>query len=83
MDFIVGLPHNARKVDLIWVIVDRFTMSAHFIPVHTRFTAKNYVEIFIARILCLHGVPKMIVSNRGLQFVAHFWENCMLPSELI
>jgi hypothetical protein len=74
MDFIVGLPHNARKVDLIWVIVDRFTMSAHFIPVHTRFTAKNYVEIFIARILCLHGVPKMIVSNRGLQFVAHFWE---------
>jgi hypothetical protein len=42
MDFIVGLPPTACKVDSIWVIVDRFTKSAHFILVHTRFTAEKY-----------------------------------------
>jgi hypothetical protein len=69
IDFIVGLPPTTYKVDSIWVTVDRLTKSAHFIPVQTRFTAKKYVEIYIARILCLHGVP-----DRGSQFVAHFWE---------
>jgi hypothetical protein len=72
MDFIVGLPPTAYKVDSIWVIVDRLTKSAHFIPVQTRFTAKKYTEIYIARILCLHGVLKTIISDRGSQFVAHF-----------
>jgi hypothetical protein len=72
MDFIVGLPLTACKVDSIWVIVDRFTKSAHFIPVQTRFTAEKYTKIYIAHILCLHEVPKMIVSDRGSQFVAHF-----------
>jgi hypothetical protein len=72
MDFIVGLPPTAYKVDSIWVIVDRLTKSAHFIPVQTRFTAKKYAEIYIARILCLHGVLKTIISDRGSQFVAHF-----------
>jgi hypothetical protein len=74
MDFIVGLPLTAHKVDSIWVIVDHFTKSAHFIPMHTRFIAEKYVEISIAHILCLHGVSKMIVSDRGSQFVACFWE---------
>jgi hypothetical protein len=36
--------------------------------------AEKYAELYIARILCLHGVPKTIISNRGTQFVAHFWE---------
>jgi hypothetical protein len=72
--FIVGLPPTGRKVDSIWVIIDRFTNSAHFIPMHTRFTTEKYVELYIACILYLHGVPKMIVSDRGSQFVARFWE---------
>jgi hypothetical protein len=42
MDFIVVLPLTAYKVDSIWVIVDRFTKSAHFILMHTRFTAEKY-----------------------------------------
>jgi hypothetical protein len=74
MDFIVGLPLTARKFDLIWVIVDRLTKSAHFIPVHTKYRVEKYAEIYIARMLCLHGVPKMIISDRGSQFIAHFWE---------
>jgi hypothetical protein len=72
MDFIVGLPPTGCKVDSIWVILDRFTKSDHFILMHTRFTAEKYAEIYIARILYLHVVPKMIVFDRGSQFLAHF-----------
>jgi hypothetical protein len=56
------------------VIVDRLTKSTHFIPVHTKYRVEKYAEIYIARVLCLHGVLKMIISDRGSQFVAHFWE---------
>jgi hypothetical protein len=72
MDFIVGLPLTAHKVDAIWMIFYHFTKYAHFIPVHTCFIAEKYVEIYIARILCLHGFPKMIISDRGSSFVARF-----------
>jgi hypothetical protein len=63
INFIVGLPPSAHKFDSIWVIVDRFTKSAHFIPVHTNYMAKKYTELYIARILCLHGVSKTIISD--------------------
>jgi hypothetical protein len=65
IDFIVGLPPSARKFDSIWVIIDRFTKSTHFIPVHTNYMVEKYAELYIARILCLHGVSKTIVSDRG------------------
>jgi hypothetical protein len=58
----------------IWVILDRLTKSAHFIPVNTNYNVQKYTEIYVARVLCLHGVPKMIISDRGSQIVAHFWE---------
>jgi hypothetical protein len=74
MDFIVGLPLTAHKFDLICVIVDRLNKSAHFIPVHTNYRVEKYAEIYIACMLCLHRVLKMIISDRGSQFVAHFWE---------
>jgi hypothetical protein len=74
MDFIVGLPLTACKFDLIWVIVDRLSKSTHFIPVHTRYDVRRYAEIYIARVLCLHGVLKTIISDRGSQFVTRFWE---------
>jgi hypothetical protein len=74
MHFIVGLPLTARKFDLIWVIVDHLSKSAHFIPVNTKYRVEKYAEIYIAQVLCLHGVPKTIISDRGSQFIAHFWE---------
>jgi transposase InsO family protein len=74
MYFIVGLPLTARKYNLIWVIVDRVTKSTHFILMNTNYNIQKYAEIYIARVLCLHEVPKMIVSDRGSQFVARFWE---------
>ena len=74
MDFIVGLSLTPKKHDSIWVIVDRLTKSAHFIPVHTTYSTKQYAELYIVRILCSHGVPKTIISDRGPQFIARFWE---------
>jgi hypothetical protein len=74
MDFIVGLPLTAHKYNLIWVIVDRLTKSAHFIPMNTNYNIQKYAEIYIAHVLCLHGVPKTNASDRGSQFVARFWE---------
>jgi hypothetical protein len=74
MDFIVALPMTAHKFDSIWVIMDRLSKSAHFIPVNTNYKVQKYAEIYIAHVLCLHGVLKMIISDRGSQFVAHFWE---------
>jgi hypothetical protein len=65
MDFFVGLPLTGRKFNSIWVIINRLTKSAHFIPVHTFYKAKNYAELYISHILCLHGVPKTIISDRG------------------
>jgi hypothetical protein len=74
MDFIVGLPLMACKFDSIWVIVDRLSKSAHFIPVHTNHNVQKYAGIYIAHVLCLHGVHKTIISDRGSQFVACFWK---------
>jgi hypothetical protein len=74
MDFIVGLPNTSRHHDSIWVIVDRLTKVAHFLPVHTTDKAQKYAELYIDRIVCLHGLPRTIVSDRGSQFVARFWE---------
>jgi hypothetical protein len=63
MDFIVGLPMTAYKFDSVWVIMDRLSKSTHFIPVNTNYKVQKYVEIYIACVLCLHGVLKTIISN--------------------
>jgi hypothetical protein len=65
MNFIVGLPRTQAGYDLIWVIVDRLTKVAHFIPVKTTYSGAKLAELYISRIVCLHGVPKKIVSDRG------------------
>jgi hypothetical protein len=65
MYFIVGLPMIARKFDSISMIVDRFSKSTHFILVNTNYKAQKYAEIYIAHVLCLHGVLKIIISDRG------------------
>jgi transposase InsO family protein len=54
--------------------VDRLTKVAHFLLVHTSDKAHKYAELYIDRIVCLPGLPRTIVSNRGAQFIARFWE---------
>jgi hypothetical protein len=74
MDFIVGLPNTSQRHDSIWVIVDRLTKTAHFLPVHTTYNAKKYTKIYLDQIVRLHGIPKTIISDRGAPFIAHFGE---------
>jgi hypothetical protein len=74
MDFVSGLPLTSRKHDSVWVIIDRLTKIAHFIPVHTKYDAKDYASLYIEHIVRLHGVPKTIISDRGSLFVSRLWE---------
>jgi hypothetical protein len=74
MDFIVGLPRTQSGYDSIWVIMDRLTKVAHFIPIKTTYSGPQLAELYMSRIVCLHGVPMKIVSDRGTQFTLEFWE---------
>jgi transposase InsO family protein len=56
------------------VTVDRLTKVAHFIPVKTTYSGPQLAELHMSRIVCLHGVPKKIVYDRGTQFTSRFWE---------
>jgi hypothetical protein len=67
MDFIVGLPRTQSGYDSIWEIVDRLTKVAHLIPIKTTYSGPQFAELYMSRIVCLHGVPKKIVSDRGTQ----------------
>jgi hypothetical protein len=75
MDFITGLPRTQKGYDVIWVIVDRLTKVAHFIPVKTTYKGSQLAELYMAQIMCLHGVPKKIVSDQGSQFTSRFWRS--------
>jgi len=75
MDFIVGLPRSQAGHDAIWVIVDRLTKSAHFIPIHTVWTGERLAQVYLGEIVRLHGVPASIVSDRDTRFVSHFWKS--------
>jgi hypothetical protein len=74
IDFIVGLPRTTARYDSIWVIVDRLAKVAHFIPVRTNYTGAKLAELYMTQIVCLHGVPKKIVSDRGSEFTSRFWK---------
>jgi hypothetical protein len=64
MNFIVGLPVTQSGYDSIWVIVDQFSKIAHFILVKTTYKGAKLAELYIARIVCLHEVPRKIVYDR-------------------
>ena len=72
MDFITGLPKTTKGFDSIWIIVDRLTKQAHFMPVKIVYSASTYADLYTKHIMKLHGVPKTIVSDRGTQFVSKF-----------
>jgi transposase InsO family protein len=74
MDFIVGLLRTQSRYDSIWVIMDRLTKVAPFIPVKTTYSGPQLAELYMSRIVYLHWVPKKIVSDRGMQFTLRFYE---------
>ena len=72
MDFVIGLPHSKDGYNSIWVIVDRLTKSAHFLPVKATYSVAKLARLYINHIVCLHGVPVSIVSDRGSVFTSRF-----------
>jgi hypothetical protein len=72
MDFNVGLLRTQSGYASIWVIVDRLTKVAHFIPVKSTYSGPQLAELYMSRIVSLHGVPKNIVSDKGTQFTSRF-----------
>ena len=68
MDFVVGLPLSQRGNDAIWVIVDRLTKSAHFLPMRMTYSMEKLAQLYVNEIVRLHGVPLMIVSDRDPRF---------------
>ena len=78
MDFFSGLPRTRQGHDSIWVIVDRLTKSAHFIPVCTAHTMDKLAKLYIQNIVRLHGVPCSIVSDRDSRFTSRFWKSLQL-----
>ena len=73
MDFVVGLPRTPRGLDSIWVIIDRLTKFAHFIPINIKFSLEKLTFLYISEIVRLHGVPSSIVSDRDPRFTSRFW----------
>jgi hypothetical protein len=86
MDFVMGLPRTQYGYDSLWVIVDRLTKVAHFVPINTTYTGPQLVELYVSRIVYLHGVSWQIVSVKETQFISKFWErlheNLGYPFEL-
>ena len=74
MDFIIGLPRTRKLHDSIMVVVDKLTKDAHFIPLKTTHKAADVADIFLREARHLHGIPKMIVSNRDPKFTSNLWK---------
>lgn len=74
MDFVTGLPFTPRKKDAVWVVIDKLTKSAHFIPVRMDYSLDKLAELYISEIVRLHGVPLSIISDRDPRFTSRFWK---------
>ena len=72
MDFVSGLPRKSSGYDAIWVIIDRLTKTAHFLPIKKTYSTDRLARLYVSRIVCLHGVPVSIVSDRGSTFTSVF-----------
>ena len=74
MDFITKLPKTSSGCDIIWVIVDRLTKSAHFLASRETDKMEQLTRIYIKEVVSRHGVPISIISDRDARFTSRFWQ---------
>ncbi|KAJ0468424.1 putative nucleotidyltransferase, Ribonuclease H [Helianthus annuus] len=74
MDFITKLPPTSSGHDSIWVVVDRLTKSAHFLPIREDYKVERLARIYTDEIICNHGTPRDIISDRDARFTSRLWE---------
>ena len=82
VDFITGLLKRKKKNDSIFVVIDKMSKAAHFIPVKSTYKALNIVNIFLKEIFRLHGIPKAIISDRDVKFIGNFWRSVFSRLEM-
>nr|GEY59077.1 reverse transcriptase domain-containing protein [Tanacetum cinerariifolium] len=75
MDFITKLPRTPSGYDSIWVIVDRLTKSAHFIPINEKFKIERLTRLYLKEIICKYEVPVSIISDQDPRFASRFWKS--------
>nr|KAJ0195479.1 hypothetical protein LSAT_V11C700343970 [Lactuca sativa] len=75
MDFITKLPRSPSGHDAIWMIVDRLTKSAHFLPIKENFKMERLTRIYMQEIVRLHGVPVSIIFDQDSRFTSRFWQS--------
>nr|GEZ03664.1 reverse transcriptase domain-containing protein [Tanacetum cinerariifolium] len=73
MDFVTGLPRTPSGYDSIWVIMDRLTKSAHFLPKKKIDSIEKLAELYLKEIVCKHGVPVSVISDKDSLFTLRFW----------
>ena len=74
MDFVFGFPLTQKKHDSVWVIVDKLTKFAHFLPVRLDYSMDQLAELYVSEIIQLHGIPVSIVFDRDSWFTSRFWK---------
>ncbi|GKA75648.1 putative reverse transcriptase domain-containing protein [Tanacetum coccineum] len=72
MDFVTKLPKTTSGQDTIWVIVDRLTKSAHFLPMKETDSMEKLTRQYLKEVVSRHGVPVLIISDRDSRFTSHF-----------
>ncbi|GJV03454.1 putative reverse transcriptase domain-containing protein [Tanacetum coccineum] len=75
MDFITGLPRTPSGYDTIWVIVDRLTKLAHFLPMKKTDSIEKLTQLYLKEIVCMHGFPISIISDKDCHFTSRFWKS--------
>lgn len=75
MDFVTSFPKTYKGSYTIWVMVDRLTKSAYFILIKISYPLLKLAEVYIERIVNLHGIPLSIVSDKDMRFTSSFWES--------